>query len=270
MTGAVRQQFCFAAGPACFRLVLFSTLLSLSLPVHADPLNLFDSRPREIAVAFEISPRDVPAQMNTRYSQDFQAFLEPGLRDSEVRVIIPSRTVEEHLLGDQMPIRESFSDFVWTFDVETGHVVSAHLTGRVTPLINWGIITTHTQADIEVEMGTARAAGFRRPLRLMGQLIFRYCTNLADPDCQFVESTPLDRETGYVNAIGQVWVRSAFVDVWNFSPMGEAIFREIKRAPDAFVEGASGVGFSLPAGLVGMQVEADPALLQDGRAVESN
>ncbi len=222
----------------------------------AEPLNLFDRTPREIVVAFENSPRDFPAQMNTSYSQDFRAFLEPGLVASEVRVVIPARTVEEHLLGDQMPVRESFSDFVWTFDVESGHVLSARLTGRVRPKIDWGFMTTRTQADIEVEMGTARIGGFKRPLRVMGQLVFRYCSSIEDTSCQFVPAAPLDSLTGYVNAIGQVWVRSAFVDLWNFSPMGEAIFRELEPAQEVFVE-ASELEFSQPEELAGLPVAAD-------------
>lgn len=212
------------------RCVLISALLTsliVSLPSAAEPLNLFDSSAREITVLFEQSSREEPAKLKSRFSQGFKAFVEPGLRSSELRVVIPAATVEAHLLGQQHPIPESFSDFVWTFDVETGHVVSASLNGRVTPRINWGFIKTSTKAEIRIEMGTARVGGFKRPLNILGQLIFTYCTPEEEQrDCQLVEAAPYDPITGYVNAIGNVWVRSAIMDVWNFSPMGEAVFLE--------------------------------------------
>lgn len=251
-------------------MLAIALLVATATAASAEPLNLFDPRPREIAVSFENSPRDFPARMNGSYTQYFRAFVKPGLRESEVRVVIPAETVEEHLLGEQRPIRESFSDFVWTFDVETGHVISAHLSGRVRPRIEWGFMTTETQADIEVEMGTARVGGFKRPLRVMGQLVFRYCTTLGDTNCQFVEPKPFDRETGYVNAIGQVRVRSAFLDLWNFSPMGEAIFRELDPVREAFAERESEVELSLPVGLAGLPMLSDSSALDLAPAIESN
>jgi hypothetical protein len=203
------------------------TSLVVAQPSVAEPLNLFDSSPREITVVFEVSSREQPAKMKARFSRGFKAFVEPGLRSSELRVVIPAATVETHLFDQQHPIPESFSDFIWTFDVETGHVVSASLDGRVTPRLNWGFMKSTINAEIRIEMGTARAGGFKRPLNILGQLVFTYCTPEDEQrDCQLVEATPYDHTTGYVNAIGNVWVRSAIMDVWNFSPMGEAVFLE--------------------------------------------
>ncbi len=198
----------------------------------AEPLNLHDTRAREVVVAFEVSPPDVPAQMNTRYTERLRAVLEPGMRASEVRVVIPAETVEQFLVSEQRPVPDSFSDFVWTFDVETGHVVSARLSGRLTPRLDWGFMKTDTHADIEIDMGTDRVAGFEKPKRVLGQLVFRYCTKLADARCRVVETAPYDRSTGYVNAVGQVWVHSAVLDLWNFSPLGEAIFSEVDLGYD--------------------------------------
>lgn len=233
-------------GALCSFILFCLVCFCAQSPAGAAPLNLFDSRPREVMVSFEISPREAPAQLKTTYSQGFRAFVEPGLRESELRVVVPAHTVEEFLLGDQNPIPESFSDFVWTFDIETGHVVSARLSGRVTPRINWGFMINETQADIEIEMGTARIGGFKRPLRVLGQLVFRYCSKPEDSSCQLVEAMPLDRSTGYVNAVGEVWVRSSFIDLWNFSPMGEAIFLELDPDRDLFADGQAGAEFSLP------------------------
>lgn len=212
-------------------------LLVTPLAGFAEPLNLLDARPREVVVSFEISPREVPAQLKTTYSRGFRAFVEPGLRESEMRVVVPAHTVEAHLLGGQNPIPQSFSDFVWTFDIETGHVISASLSGRVTPELNWGFVTGHTRAEIEIEMGTARIGGFKRPLRVLGQLVFRYCSEPEDAGCQLVEAMPLDPETGYVNAVGQVWVHSPILDLFNFSPMGEAIFLELDPDRDLLAGG---------------------------------
>ncbi len=213
----------------------------------AEPLDLFDPSPRAIAVSFEISPRDQPASVQSVYSPGYRAFVEPGRRASEMRVVIPAKTVEAVLLGDQDPIPESFSDFVWTFDVETGHVVSAHLRGLVTPELDWGFMKTRARAEILIEMGTTGRGGFKDPRRVLGNLVFGYCTSAGDPGCQLVEPTPYDPLTGYVNAVGQVWVRSSVVDVWNFSPLGEAIFSELGAPGDVFEARKSGVELSLPA-----------------------
>ncbi len=253
-------------GALCSFLLCFSP----QSPAGAEPLNLFDSRPREVVVSFEISPREVPAQLNTTYSQGFRAFVEPGLRNSELRVVVPADTVEAFLLGDQTPIPQSFSDFVWTFDIETGHVVSARLSGRVRPKLNWGFVTSRTQADIEIEMGTARIGGFKRPLRVLGQLVFRYCSKPEDSSCQLVEAMPLDRTTGYVNAVGEVWVHSSFLDLWNFSPMGEAIFLELDPDRDLLADGQSGGEFSLPVSPGEVPVVSIPASVESPNAGNIN
>lgn len=193
----------------------------------AEPLDLFNPRARELVVSFEISPREIPNQIDTIYTQDFPARLEPGARDGEVRVVIDAQIIERHLLRSENPVAGSFSDFIWTFDVETGHVVSASLEGQVVRKLDWGIVTTEVHADIEVEMGTARVAGFRAPLRILGQLFFRHCTALNNRKCTLVEATPLDPATGHVNAIGGMWVHSYVMNLFSFSPLGEAVFREL-------------------------------------------
>lgn len=225
----------------------------------AEPLDLFDSRPREIAVSFEVSPREQPARTQAVFSRDFRAFVEPGLRPSELRVVIPAQTVEAHLLGDQNPIPQSFSDFVWTFDSETGHVVSARMRGRVEPVLDWGFMKTRTHAEIHVEMGTTGLGGFNRPRHVLGNLVFRYCAALDDPNCQLVEASPYDSQTGYVNAVGQVWVHSPVLDVWNFSPLGEAVFRELDSAGRGFEAAASGIASSLPAAVEPLPVVSNSA-----------
>ena len=199
----------------------------------AEPLDLNNAEPRGLVVAFEVSPREVPDRINTTYTRDFPANLEPGDRDGEIRVVIAAQIIEQYLFGAEDPVPGSFSDFVWTFDIETGHVISATVRGRVSRKLDWGIVTTHAKADIEVEMGTARTAGFNTPTRILGQLFFRHCTVRTRRGCTLVEATPFDPTTGYVNAIGGMWVHSYAMNLYSFSPLGEAVFRELNPPVEA-------------------------------------
>lgn len=239
-------------------------VLTVGLPggVHAAaevPLDLLDPRPREIQVRFEVSPREAPAQTRRVFSGAFTARVEPGKRESELRVVIPAAVVEAHLLRDHRPIAESFSDFVWTFDTETGHVISAEVSGRVRPELDWGFMKTSTQADIQIHMGTTITAGFERPKKVLGNLVFRYCTDAVAPSCRVVETTPYDPATGYVNAVGRVWVHSAIADVWNFSPLGEAVFHEHENVQDRLAQEPGAV--ELPAAAPIAPFPAVPAAL---------
>ncbi len=192
----------------------------------ARPLDLYNTEPRSLIVAFEVSPRDAPSQIDTEYSRELPAYLEPGSRAGEVRVSIAAEMIERYLLPGENPVPGSFSDFVWTFDIETGHVVSATLTGRVTRRLDWGFTTTRASADIEVDMGTARVAGFKPATRLLGQLFFKHCESPKKRKCTLVEATPFDANTGYVNAVGRIRIRSYIMNLLSFSPLGEARFLE--------------------------------------------
>jgi hypothetical protein len=193
----------------------------------AEPLDLRDRQPRRVIVEFEISPREKPAQTNRRYTGALLARIEPGERDGEIRVVIPGDVVEKSLVADESPIPGTFSDFVWVFDSETGHVRSATFQGHVERQLDWGFMTSRAHAEIQVDMGTERIAGFRQPRNLLGQLFFSHCADLSSPRCTVVEARPLDPATGYVNAVGGLRVRSSVMDLNGFSPLGEAIFSEL-------------------------------------------
>ena len=158
--------------------------------VGAEPVDLLDATPRWIQVEFEVSPRQLPAQTDFIYTESYPARIEPGERSGEVRVIVPGNVVEEHLLAEENPIPGSFSDFVWTFDAGSGHVLSATLSGRVTRIVRWGLVRSQASAEINVDMGTGKSAGFRSATRLLGQLLFQHCSDLADHDCTLVEARP--------------------------------------------------------------------------------
>jgi hypothetical protein len=196
----------------------------------AAPVDFGDTSPREISVRFEISPRELPQQMSLAYTAPLPAYLTPGVRPGEVRLIVAGALVEEHLMDRQNPVAGSFSDFVWTFDSTSGEVLSASFAGSVVRRLSWGFMTTRTLVDIEIEMNTARDAGFRSPVSLLGQLFFRHCADLDDKRCTIVESRDYDFDTGYVNAVGTVRVKSSVMELQGFSPLGEAIFSETERA----------------------------------------
>ncbi len=212
-----------------------------ALAAAGEPLDLLDPRPREISVYFEVSPREAPHQTRTVFTGAFSARVEPGERASELRVVVPAATVEAHLLGDHRPIPDSFSDFVWVFDVETGHVISAQLRGHVQPELDWGFTKTRTRAEIRVDMQTTTTGGFEQPRRVLGNLVYRYCSDALDPECNVVDTAPFDPATGYVNAVGRVWVHANFIDVFNFSPLGEAIFKESENHEAYFAEDTGAV-----------------------------
>jgi hypothetical protein len=44
---------------------LLGLLVGVPSIVLAEPLNLSEARPREVVVRFEVSPREVPAQLKT-------------------------------------------------------------------------------------------------------------------------------------------------------------------------------------------------------------
>ncbi len=216
----------------------WSVLLWIALPLShpalaiAEPLNLFDSHSRPISVSVEISPREAPARLDSIYTPAFPAWMEAGDRADEVRVIIPGLTVERLLLGDEEPVVGSFSDFVWTLDVQTGHVISATLSGKVLRSIRLGFANARVAADIEIDMGTGRVGGIKEPKTLLGQIFFAYCRNPSSRDCQIVETRSYDGATGYVNAIGRLQVRSSLMTLNGFSPLGEAIFSELDESTE--------------------------------------
>lgn len=201
--------------------------LVIALPAAAAPMDLANPQPRWIMAAFEVSPADAPDSVDTVYTAPFHARLEPGPGPNQVTVTIAGEIVERHLLGNTEPVPGSFSDFVWIFDRDTGHVESAQLTGSVYQVLSGGLMKARVEAQVEVRMDTRRSAGFERPVRLFGRTLMRYCTVGSDGDCRPVPASAYDSSTGYVNAVGEIAARSSFLRLLTFSPLGEAIFSEV-------------------------------------------
>jgi hypothetical protein len=191
-----------------------------------EPMDLQDPQPRQVEVRFEVSPSDRPGQTDAVYTAPFLATLEPGDRPGELRVRVDGRVVEEHLLPDHHPRRGSFSDFVWHFDAETGHVRSATVSGTVVRQLRFGPKTWEANTQLQIRMDTRSRGGFERAGRLFGEQVHRFCSHGSQRSCTLVEPRPYDPATGYVNAVGDIAARSGPVRVRSFSPLGEAIFSE--------------------------------------------
>src|SRR5512143_3579706 len=84
-------------------LVVLCGALAWSVAGGADPLDLRDARPRQVRVAFEVSPTERPDAQNVVYSEPVTAWLEPGAAAGQVRVRVPGRAMER-LLAKYDPV----------------------------------------------------------------------------------------------------------------------------------------------------------------------
>ena len=200
------------------------------------PMDLQDSRARWVSVRFERSPAESPGRLNAEYSQTLLAWFEPGPRGERARVIIDGDVVERTLFRDEAPVANSFSDFVWEFNIETGHVISARVSGAVARPVRWGLLSMTTRVRVHVEMSTARVAGYRRASKRFGNTLYRLCREPDSESCTLVEPSEFDRRTGYVNAVGGLQADSLLWRVRTFSPLGEAIFTELSEEAALAVE----------------------------------
>lgn len=242
---------CIALGPGL-----------LAAHASATPLDLADPTPRPVAVRFEVSPEDEPGALDRRWSVPRAAYLEPvpepypDVRGelssatgsplatprpaSLVRIRIPAAEVEAQLRSTGTDaVAGSFSEFVWTLDPRSGHVLEAALTGRVRERLRLGPIETAARIEIRVEMGTDRPAGFEPGHGFFGIRTNRFCApEREDGRCVGVEPVPFDPRRGYVNAVGSVRAASAFAELQAFSPLGEVQFLE--RSADRGLEEGGG------------------------------
>jgi hypothetical protein len=196
------------------------------------PLDLSDRSPRAVSVRFEVSPADEPGRLNERWSATRTAYLEPDPEGQFVRIRIPGREVEAQLrsVGTEI-VPGSFSEFVWTLDPRSGHVIQAEMTGRVRERVEFGWIHVSTLVEIRVEMTTRETGGFEPATKLLGFSTNGFCSPHLEPtDCIAVTPTRFDPHSGYVNAVGSVQAATPIARVRAFSPLGEVQFSE--RADD--------------------------------------
>lgn len=198
----------------------------------AAPLDLSDATPRWVAVEFEVSPADRPAQLHTRFTRRLPARFEAGETPGEIRVQLKGHLVEKFLLPGERPLPGSFGDFTWIFDARTGHVRSAEVAGVLLREVGWGFARWKTEATIHVRMDTRAPVRFES-IQLMGESVHRLCPGTRAVPCTVVEPRRFDPATGYVNAVGAITARSGALRVRSFSPLGEAVFSEIDTPFDS-------------------------------------
>jgi hypothetical protein len=216
----------------CRRSAILSILLAcLTAPwaARGHPLDLADPSPRWVQVRFETSPADDPGRLRGAFGPRLRAWLEPAAEAGQVRVTLPAREVEERLFVGERVVPGSFGDFVWTFDAASGHVLGASLAGRLVRTLDWGLMRTDAEVDIQVELDTLRATGYAPARRRLGNTVFALCAP-AQPGCTAVPHAPLDPRSGYVNAVGSISARALRIRAVSFSPLGEAVFSEMADA----------------------------------------
>jgi hypothetical protein len=214
----------------------------------AEPMNLANPEPRAVWVRFEVSPPEHPTRTDALYSPALPAQLAPGPLPGQLSVTVPGRLVERHLLADHAPVPGSFSDFVWVFDAQSGHVRSARVSGVLVQSVRVGLGTWSVAAPIRIEMDTASPAGFEDARQLFGRSVHRFCVPNASRGCQAVAARPYDPATGYVNALGAISADSGLVQIRSFSPLGEAVFSEAE--PTLAAESPPPVSLAPPAALL--------------------
>jgi hypothetical protein len=207
-------------------------LLLLAGEVAADsfPMDLHDPTPRWGAVEFEVSPSERPGQQDFRYTQKLPAWIEPDARPGWIRVTTPGWAIESIVMAHENPVPGSFSDFVWVLEPATGQVIEARVSGTVVRELDIGFFSRNVETRIEVVMTTRSVAGYRAPTTLLGQTLYRHCSENAS-GCTLVAPTPYDTRTGHVNAVGGIAATAGGVGARTFSPLGEARFSEIDGAP---------------------------------------
>jgi len=208
--------------------LLGSLALIAPAALASRPLDLSDTTPRWVEVRFEVSPPDEPGRLHGVWSSARRAYLEPDPEGPAILIRVPSEEIEGHLrtTGTET-VPGTFSEFVWTLDPETGHVVHAELRGRVRETVRLGPIRTTAEVEIHVEMTTHADGGFQPAAAFLGQRTNRFCTGTQQADdCVMVAPSPLDPASGYVNAIGSVIARTSIARFQAFSPLGEALFFE--------------------------------------------
>lgn len=214
----------------------------------ADPLDLGDRSARWVEVRFEVSPEDQPGELDRLWSDPRRAHLEPDASSRLVHIRIPAREVEAHLRSTGTEtVDGSFSDFVWTLDPASGHVLDARLSGRIREHVQIGPFRTAATVQIDVSMTTRSAAGFRSTEGVFGIRTHQFCTpdldapaTRSDPGCVAVAPIAYDASRGYVNAVGALRAAHAVTEIRAFSPLGEARFSESRAgAPESIVSGPS-------------------------------
>lgn len=193
------------------------------------PIDLMNPEHRRVEVRFEISPDEAPGQLDRHWSVARPAILERSSDHQVIQIRIPAAEIEQQFRSmGRDPVPESFSDFVWTLDRTTGHVLEAAFEGRVRSELALGFLTTRAEVAIRVEMNTRLPAGYKAGREVLGNRMHGFCNALdRSRECTLVTPRPYDASRGYVNAVGFLRASSAVTKIRTFSPLGEVVFTEL-------------------------------------------
>lgn len=225
----------------------------------AEPLDLSDRRPRAVEVRFELSPKDQPGTLDTAWGAYRRGQLAPTPDGAVIEIRLPSSEVEAMLReAGTRAVPGTFSEFVWRIDPATGHVLRAELRGRVREELRLGPFRTDKAIDIEVEMTTVSAGGYRSDQGVLGIQTHHFCRPEVEPEpCLAVAPVRYDPRRGYVNAVGSVRAATPLAEVRAFSPLGEAEFREIATERAAGIVSGSRAAEAVCSALVDRPCLAD-------------
>lgn len=230
-----------SVGCALVSFIWLSSLVWTSAAI-ANPVNLSDATPRWVEVRFEVSPGDAPGRLDDVWGPPRRAFFEPDANGDRVRIRIPGDEFEDQLRSTGAdPIAGTFSEFVWTLDAITGHVMRAEFTGRLRETFGLGFLRSSAEIEIHVEMTTRAPAGYRAPNRILGLSTHGFCVGSENPNaCTLVPPLRFDRQRGYVNAVGSLRAVSPLARIQTFSPLGEVVFTEMEpESTESMVSGRS-------------------------------
>jgi hypothetical protein len=195
-------------------------------PAYADgePMDLrrSDARPVEVQVVTMSATDGTP-----RLSPPVRGWFEAGPRKNQGTVSVPGAVVERTILADRHPVASTFSDFVWTFDIDTGEV-SSSLTGLVDQPIVLGPLHLVARVAISFSLSTETTAGYTPPRALAGQTVVGYC-DPGSSDCTAASSALYDPSTGWVQANGPVCAAWHAYQTRAYTTLGHARFLELDR-----------------------------------------
>lgn len=207
--------------------ILITILIPLAAATRAnanDPMDLARTEARWISVQVINA---LPGERHPRPGPPARAWYAVGDRPGERVVTVPGPEVERIFFANRSPVDRSFSDFVWVFDAETGHVLSASFTGMVSEPVWIGPLQATARVAIAARLSTRMPGGYRRPRRIAGRTVTGYCADSDLPECTAVEPAAYDPETGWVRANGAVCASWRSLRTLAYTTMGQARFLEL-------------------------------------------
>jgi hypothetical protein len=199
-------------------------LASTAGAATAQPMDLANRKARWVIVQALITSSDT---RQGHLSRPARAWYRVGATPGERVVIVPGPEVERVFFADRQAVEHSFSDFVWTLDATSGHVISASFSGAVREPIRIGPIRTAVEVSIEASFSTHMPGGYGQPHRIAGRTVIRYCGDARRPDCTAVATAAYDPESGWVRANGAVCATWRSLRTLAYTSLGQARFSEL-------------------------------------------